>query len=71
MKKFKEGKFYRHPNTLDIDIFVMTVIHDDGFVADLRVKYWNRHMLMSQGDIEHITINSENYDKWTERRDGR
>jgi hypothetical protein len=62
--KFIEGHMYRHPNMLDIDLLVLKVEEDNGESAALRVRYWNRFSMMTQGEAELVIISPFAYDMW-------
>lgn len=69
MNKFNATGFYRHKDTLDIDIYVVRVIDEYELGATLVVKYWNRHLKTFQPDAEDsetVSINKQDYNKWKE-----
>jgi hypothetical protein len=39
----KNGNLYRHRNCIDVDIYIVKIVHigKDSFKA--KVRYWNRH----------------------------
>lgn len=64
---FKEGQFYRHENTLDIDLYVVKVLDEDDAGTKIRVKFYNRHYNIFQPDIvttEDVVVKPEQYINW-------
>ena len=61
---FEEHQLYRHVSCLDIDIYVIRVMH---FAEEsmLRVGYWNRHMKSFQGDFENVFVKQSEFKKWS------
>ncbi len=64
---FKEGRFYRHVNTLDIDLYIVKTLNKDDSGTRLRVKYYNRHYHLFQPDLattDDVLIKPEQYANW-------
>lgn len=63
---FEVGGRYRHKNTLDTEIHVVSARPvPTGW--KLRVKYWNVHYKTYQGEPENVTIKTADIKKWSKQ----
>jgi hypothetical protein len=63
---FKINKLYRHINTLDIDLYVVSDPIEGKDEISFYTKYWNRHMEIFQGEPEQVVVKKSSYWMWSE-----
>ena len=71
MTKFRQGMKFRHDNTVDTDIVIVSVDHEDLDCVTVTVMYVSqasgRPLFQKDGERlgkQQITIKNVDYDKW-------
>lgn len=62
---FEQGRIYRHPKTLDVDMLIHDIIYQDEYVATMQVYWVNKALTFMYFPIDFVKV--YNKEEWTQR----